>query len=209
MRLDDPWTTDVIDRVLRSDVYAKKYFLGVYAIDRLPVREALIKRPCMFSFNLSTSRSSGSHWAAMVLTYSPLLTAYYFESYGLCPMSRYLKIFLRKIGCKKLCLLRRAYQSDTSYVCGLYATMFLLMYSLRQNVYALYNILPESACKRKNDEKIQCLFLNRYGYLFINLHCNKNNICQTRLHDRSNGTFDWFLIDKNIVQSCVSKTMWK
>lgn len=169
-KLEQPWTANMIYNVLSRDPYTSKLFEGVFPIDRLPRR--VLRRPCLIVGNFDEHDQSGSHWYALVLSNDKDLTVYYFESYGVCPLTPELRSFLQRVGGGRVCLSRRRLQSESSAVCGVYATLFLLYYAKYKNVNKFFNMFPMNGKTRDNDKIVQYLFLERCYVLNLS-SCNR------------------------------------
>ncbi len=100
---------------------------NVYVVpnDMLPKK---IKLPIGLVINLSTSKEAGSHWVA--LTVDEEKKAFYFDSYGLPPITNSsVEKFIHK-NSKSFDFNRKQLQQEKSDVCGKYAAMFVLSFFL-------------------------------------------------------------------------------
>lgn len=128
-----------IEKILRSDSYTRKRFLGVFPSDKIPKK--IKKTPTCFIVNVDSSKKPGSHWVAFYV-HSPNLLEF-FDSYGNPPsmypgpIEKYAAYF-DNVESNPLRL-----QSLTTKVCGQYC------------IYYLY-----SKCRGKNLKKILSVFGN-------------------------------------------------
>ena len=60
--------TVALDHILRTDVYVRNVFGGVYASDKLPVQ--VDKYPKVYVVNVDSSDRHGSHWVAFYFSCS-------------------------------------------------------------------------------------------------------------------------------------------
>ena len=91
----------------------------VYAANHLP---NTIATPCAIVVNTDPDYKPGAHWIAIYIDKSR--NGEFFDSYGLQPIVKSHKAFLRS-NCKKLTCNRKKMQSLNSSVCGQYCLLFL------------------------------------------------------------------------------------
>lgn len=156
--LKQPLDSEAITFILSNDPYAKRYFIGVYAIDELPSR--ITKRPAVLIFNFDHSTGKGTHWGAITVLNDSTLSLYYFDSFGVCPLPDELTTFCNN-NARRLCVSTRCLQADTSEVCGVYACLFSIIFSMNKNVDSFYDLFPLFLRKSVNDS-IACYTLYKY-----------------------------------------------
>jgi hypothetical protein len=113
--------TTQIEKALKQRV---NHFKGVFPIDRLPASFSL---PAIFIINHDREGMPGSHWVSISITDTGVGT--YFDSYGLEPIQKYLKFFLR-LHTKHWNYNKQRLQGVISTVCGQYSCVFALYESV-------------------------------------------------------------------------------
>ena len=108
-----------IIKVLESDKYTKKKFLGVFARDELPIK---IKYPSCLILNTDKRNGPGEHWLAIF--YDENKNAEFFDSFGYMPDFYKLTTYLNKT-CKNWQANQQRIQGFFSKLCGLYCLFFL------------------------------------------------------------------------------------
>lgn len=112
-----------IDRILRRDVFAKKYFRGVYPVDKLPIHENF-ERPACFVINTDPASRPGEHWVSLYLDEAG--KGEFFDSFGLEVLHPLIARFLRR-HCWYYTHNKRMLQSLTATTCGQYCVYFVKM----------------------------------------------------------------------------------
>lgn len=113
--------SEQLDRVLSSNAYTRRSFLGVFASDRLPY--GIREYPACFIVNVDPAYASGSHWLACYLSSPRDLE--FFDSFGRGP-SRFegpIWNYVRRfpyVNYNEVIL-----QSNTSAVCGQYCIYYV------------------------------------------------------------------------------------
>lgn len=146
-----------IQKVLKLNKCTKKYFQGVFAIDKIP---KLVKsKPSMYVINTDKSNQPGQHWLAVYFTSTGC--AEFFDSYGRSP-SNYTEIrkFL-KLNSK--CMIHNTKQLQSSFtgVCGQYCCVFLLT-RCKQKSMKHFIKLFNTQNRIQNDIKIKQLFKKNF-----------------------------------------------
>ena len=113
----------VIDKLLRQDTFAKKYFCGVYPADKLPL-DRHFQRPACFVVNTGHSSGPGEHWVGVY--FDETGKGVYFDSFGLPPCNPYIVQFLNR-HCRYHVHNNRMIQSVTATTCGHYCVYFVKM----------------------------------------------------------------------------------
>ena len=116
--------TQQLNRALRRHRDIGKYFIGIFANNRLPSEISAGGRggkPLALIANTDPSHKPGKHWVAYFFTDT---TAYYFDSYGLPPSTTSLRKLLTKHRQRQLVFGRRI--QGNGKVCGQYCMYFLL-----------------------------------------------------------------------------------
>lgn len=152
---------DSLERVLRADPHASKFFVGVFAADTLP--HPLPRKPALLIANTDPRYRPGQHWVAIYVDAKG--RGEYFDSYGLPPFVTWHRLFMRK-ACKSWKYNHVDLQALNSTVCGQYCVVYLLF---KAHGYTLSNFLARFTqnCD-KNDVFVDQLF-QRYA--------KKTNLC--------------------------------
>ena len=108
--------TSDIKRFLRN----RKDFLGVFAIDKLPI--VLAPKPSGLVINLDESFKPGSHWVAVYLPKNG--PAHYFDPFG-APPPHNIAMFLDRNSKTGWTFNASKFQGELSYLCGYYCVMFI------------------------------------------------------------------------------------
>lgn len=113
-----------LEKILKNNFFTRKNFLGVYAIDMLPIKK--LKRPYSIICNTDPSYRSGKHWVAIFLPKFGKLE--YFDSFGIKPTNEEIYELIAKNG-KEFKYNSKQIQSNKSVTCGKFCIMFLLFRS--------------------------------------------------------------------------------
>lgn len=111
-----------LTRILSSDPYAKKLFLGVRASNHLP--SELSRAPACLVANTDPSWRSGSHWLAIYCDENGMLE--FFDSYGQDPKKYDLIYDFLSRNAVSWKMNRRQLQGSLSSTCGQFCLYFLL-----------------------------------------------------------------------------------
>lgn len=103
---------------MQLDMYAKRLFCGVFAMDRLPKRRN--KQQGAYIINTDNHDEPGSHWVAVYVDSSGQVE--YMDSYGLPPLHKQSLQFLGKCYRYNTRTLQRLY----SNACGFYCVYYIL-----------------------------------------------------------------------------------
>lgn len=179
-----------IESILRNDPFCKKYFIGVFARDRLP--QYVMQRPAVLVLNFDRATEPGSHWCVIALDKDSYHSIYYFESYGLCPIFPELRVFFNRNG-KRLCTSRIRLQADNSLVCGTYACTFAIMFCKYKSLRPFFQLFQLGHNYNENDKKVLCIF---YRYWV-----------STQKHATLG--FDHRTVGLSPIQGCKSRATWK
>ena len=127
---------------LERDIYTRKYFMGVYPLDRLP-RRKLKSLPAIVVFNSEPSTSPGMHWCCLYIKENGVLQ--FFDSYGMEP-----KFYGENI----LCFIKRnsvsieysnlRVQEYNSVQCGKFVLFFAFWRSRSLTMERIMDILSEN-----------------------------------------------------------------
>lgn len=98
----------------------EKCFGGVFPKDKI---KGCRRNKCGFIINIDSSSEEGEHWVALFINNKK---GEYFDSFGLPPFEKEIKIFIFR-NCKKGCVYSsKQLQSFESQTCGVYAMLFVL-----------------------------------------------------------------------------------
>jgi hypothetical protein len=115
-------TNEILKRV-RSDIAAKKFFLGVFARDRVPRVQSY---PCSAIINTDASNKPGEHWVAFYI--DELGKCSFFDSFGRPPRAFGLQTYLNSF-CEKMEYNSTVLQPILSSACGHFCICFVLLMS--------------------------------------------------------------------------------
>lgn len=134
--------TLTIERRLSRSPLTKRFFLGVFACDRVP---PIHKFPSSFVLNLDPSSEGGSHWVS-VFAVSPH-KLYYFDSYGMAPN----ECVRKSLGqFSKITRNTRVFQSLNSNICGHYSMLFIALSSMGVHFDRIIKLLLARSRNRDN-----------------------------------------------------------
>lgn len=115
--------TSQISKALRSDVYARRYFDGVFPCDQLPIQLPLY--PSTVIANTDPVNAPGKHWIAFYFNENKHLD--YFDSYGLSPETYPGLSEFASMNSSTVSFNDRQLQGNLSDVCGQYCIAFIVM----------------------------------------------------------------------------------
>ena len=122
-----------IDKILRRNAITKRFYIGCFASDRIPL--SISTFPFCMVVNTDPSMLPGSHWIAIFCS-SPS-SADYFDSLGFWPpFSFYIKKYLSNF--TKVSYNNIQIQQPGGHTCGKYAVFFLFM---RCSGFSIENII--------------------------------------------------------------------
>jgi len=147
-----------IHKAMKSHKCTKKYYQGVFPIDRLPKRVKV--KPSLYVINTDKSNKPGEHWLAV---YFPTRgCAEFFDSYGRQPSKyRLIEKFLKQ---NSECIIYNKKQLQSIYtgVCGQYCCVFLLNRCKRKSMKNFVKLFNTDN-HLKNDVKIKQLFRKEFS----------------------------------------------
>lgn len=149
-----------IENCLFSKKISKRYFLGVFPIDKLPLRR--IKRPCSIVCNTDPSHKEGKHWVAIFLPKFGKVE--YFDSFGIKPTNEEIYEFISKNG-KEYKYNSRQIQSNKSTTCGKFCILFILFRSRNLKYNDFINLFIND--KSFNEFYVQTIFNKFFDNLNI------------------------------------------
>ena len=139
-----------IQKILERDVYANKYFCGVYPKDKLPKK---LNFPSLMVINTDKSNEPGEHWIALYCDKNGKCE--FFDSYGLHPDFYNLTNYLNKT-CKSWKYNKKCLQGVFSNLCGYYCCLFLMIrsrnYSLKYFLSFYINLFFREGISRYTGE---------------------------------------------------------
>ncbi len=151
---------------MATDIICRRYFVDVFASDKLPVK--LDRLPAALIVNLDKSSMPGSHWVAIYIDQN--LNGEFFDSFGNPPTENkiYFERFLES-NTKNWTVNRKRLQSNYSAVCGQYC-LFYLMHRCRGV---------------KIQDILECFSDNTYeNDQFVNNFCRKRFALNTEVFDQ-------------------------
>lgn len=146
-----------IQKILKSERSIKKYFKGVFAIDKIPKK--VKSKPAMYVINTDKSDKPGEHWLAIYFPSNGC--SEFFDSYGRSP-TKYAEIkkFLRN-NSKCIVYNKKQLQSLFTGVCGQYCCVFLKNRCKRKSMKMFVNLFHNKNYF-DNDVKIKKLFKKEF-----------------------------------------------
>lgn len=143
---------------LGSNKYTKKYFKGVFPLDRIP--RIISKRPALLVVNTDKSNRPGRHWVAIYLPSKG--NPEYFDSYGLKPIHKEFIKFFKRQNFTKILHNEMQLQDFLSTVCGQYCCVYLLNRAKNKTLQQFIKKYFKSGKFRQNDKRVQKLFLKNF-----------------------------------------------
>jgi len=140
-----------IERALRQDKFASQSFVGVFAADRLPVKEF----PGSYVVNTDETGQPGQHWVAF---YTVDDTIECFDSFGKDPgvynahIKKWLDDTYKVIQCETI-------QSDDTTVCGQHCLFFILLRSYKLSYEDVMSAYTENT---EFNDRLVCKFINKF-----------------------------------------------
>ena len=110
--------------------YLKKYYVGTFAIDKIPLN---LKQHHFFVFNSDTSDQSGQHW---LCCYKEDKIIYCFDSIGIDEQKKQMleSFFKHFKGVKEIHFNETQFQTSTSATCGQFTIYFLVQKSFNKDL---------------------------------------------------------------------------
>lgn len=158
--------TDQLKNVLSRDLGSS--FGGVYPVDLIP--DHLISNQKAIVINLDPHYKPGSHWVCLYLSGNRVE---YFDSYGLPPFSKNIKVFIDK-NSKDIHYNQRRYQDFNTDVCGQYCVYFLHERH-RRGPMALDRLFPENWKPKQTDR----IVFNWFNQSYRKPKTRKGQCCKT------------------------------
>jgi hypothetical protein len=140
-----------IVNVLTNDIFSKKFFKKVYAIDQIPNDNKKYKNAA-FIINTDKKTGKGEHWLAVF--YDKNNNSQFFDSLGFGPEFYGLSEFLLKTS-KNSITNKFGVQSFLSEYCGFYSILFIMIRSRNISFQKFLEFFNEDTIK--NDLKIENL----------------------------------------------------
>jgi len=134
-----------IEEVARKDPCLRKFFLGVFASDKLPA--TIHHRPACLIANTDPAHMSGQHWVAIYFG----ATCEYFDSYGLPPIGPAMIYPITSYN--PYCL-----QDLDTNVCGEYCVYFLMK---RVQGHTMDSIINYLRSRRESNDSIVKTYIRR------------------------------------------------
>jgi hypothetical protein len=154
-----------IERMIQSDEYLSKMFLGVFARDQLP--KSISRRPSCLIANTDKSDRPGQHWVAFYFDCNGVNE--YFDSYGIKPMFTEFRHLL-SIDTNKKKINDTRLQAKNSATCGLYCVFYLFH---RCKLSSMEPILRIFDTDYNHNDSIIC----RFAVKMFNF---RHDVCQAR-----------------------------
>lgn len=151
-----------IDAALKTNIYTKKYFVGVFPIDKIPKK--IKYKPSLMVINTDKSNQPGTHWQAIFIPKHGCIE--FFDSYARLQNDNYLIKFLKENN-NCIRLNNKQIQSFYSNVCGHYCCLFLL-HRIKNKSFKNFVMQFNSMSLEENDKKA----VNKFNLNF-NLNIKK------------------------------------
>lgn len=143
--------TYTIYKVLKSKVWIRDIFCGVYPINLLPTK---LVKPCLFIVNTDQSNLPGQHWFTIHINEKS--NCFIFDSFGKIPQNNYLYKFL-KYNCTKIYYNSKLLQNVFSPFCGQYCVVFVAFIARGYKYEDFFNLFSNNTLY--NDDLINNLYL--------------------------------------------------
>lgn len=141
-----------IEKILKTNMLTRKYFLGVFSRDELPF---IYKYPCCFILNTDPSNKPGEHWLAIY--YDENQNAEFFDPAGYDPSRYRLLTYLDKTS-KSWKFNNQRLQGFFSELCGQYCILYLITRCGNYSLKTFINMFTTDY--DKNDDIIRKKFKN-------------------------------------------------
>lgn len=150
-----------IDALLRRHPTTRRYYIGCYASDRIPI--ALRYYPHCMIVNTDAERYSGEHWVAIYVV-APNRVEYY-DSLGQWPPVENIARFLATF--PYVLYSRHAFQSERSSSCGYHAMYFLIIRCSEQSADddAFRKIILHLADCKTSPDRLVSAYVRRYMHI--------------------------------------------
>ena len=113
--------TSEINKVLKNNPYSRRYFIGTFAANQCP--KTPTPNTCFIS-NTDPHYLPGQHWIAMYVKNDGNI--YYFDPYGIRPITIYHTDFLKKSSDGSGTYNRKQVQQLQSTTCGIHCINFII-----------------------------------------------------------------------------------
>ena len=144
-----------IDRILREDAKAKKFYQGVYSRDNLPLT---LQPLSLYVLNLDLRKNPGSHWVLLNTINCPDQVEY-FCSFGVKP--KYARILNASSNISVRIIFNDIQvQHDWSATCGQHVLCTALLLSRGYNLHEIINKFYSNSLY-KNDRKVGSIIKKR------------------------------------------------
>ena len=143
-----------------SDNFVKDYgFLGVYALDKVPVR-AITSYPYTVIINTDDSTQPGSHWVA--IHKDIMQRGYYFDSFGFPPKLD--DLLATMDSCADWTYNSFRLQSYASTVCGQYCLFFVTHIARGYDMEHIVHVLNQDSDKMVNDAMVNQYIKDKFDF---------------------------------------------
>jgi hypothetical protein len=153
--------TKELESILKNIAIFKKYKIGVYACDDLPLN---VHQPFAFIVNNKPKSHSGEHWTAIFLDGHG--TCIYFDSFSKNP--DHVLYFLKRYKYNQ-CKIRL--QNSYSDICGGNCLLFLYFLCKKLSLSSLYQMFSKNLII---DDKIMYYLFEKYFHKYSKLKCKRH-----------------------------------
>jgi hypothetical protein len=183
----DALRADVIDRTLKTNIFTRKIYQGVFPCDKLSSFK-ISSFPCGMIVNFDTSSEPGSHWIS--LFFDRYKNVEYFDTYARPIMTNTdIYNFIHREGKNRVKYLTgNSIQSDESSVCGHYSILFLLCRSRNISFSHFANTFSDQVIVGAYDNVVkkiinELILLHKKWSIdkrFITCYCDPDQCCVTK-----------------------------
>lgn len=137
---------------LSKNPKTRRFFLGVFASDRLP--KSKLKKPCIVIANTDPSDKKGMHWVSF---YFPVQgEAEFLDSFGLAPYIPDFISFIERNSTRYM-VCKQQIQGNFSTVCGHYSSVYLYFRCIGKTMKQFLSLFSKDNFEY-NDDKIIHLY---------------------------------------------------
>ena len=148
-----------ISKILFQDKFTKFNFVGVFPKNRIPLTT---KFPANYIINLDNYGNPGTHWIAVHINYKYISI---FCSFGNNYLNDgYFLSFINYFSDKKIIYSNIQIQGISSFTCGLYCCLFILIKSRGYSYHEFLNIFNHNSLYKINDTAICEYFKNKFNF---------------------------------------------
>ena len=129
--------------LLKRNKYTRKYFKGVYALDKLP---KIVKQPSLVICNTDKSSENGVHWVAIFIPpkNAKKMSSEFFDTFGRQPTKPNFINYLTSNKIRSIIYNPIQVQANTSSSCGKFCCLYLLHKSQNKSMKSFIELFSEN-----------------------------------------------------------------